>query len=160
MIMKKKLILAFTILLILTTATGYGILQYPQSHGIRTGKLVKLSRKGLFLKTYEGTLDLGSGDQLTWNFSVHNNELGRKLLEISGQEVKLHYKEHLMKLFYQTPYNVNSFEKISQAPGPYLEYFCQLVSILRMDKNVVEKTREMIEKMAPDLLEKIRECQK
>ena len=91
--MKIKIIFIFSIALIILGTISYGLLNYPYSEGVRSGKLVKISKKGVVYPTYEGTLDLGSGDQLTWNFSVHSRDVGDKLVKQSGKQVKLQYDE-------------------------------------------------------------------
>lgn len=157
--MKKKLIIISIILLLLGTATSYLILSFGYSQGVRSGKLVKLSRKGILLKTYEGTLDLGSGDRLTWDFSVHDNKLGQNLLEQSGSFIKLYYKEHLMKLFYNTTFNVTRFEVLESPGGQNTKDFCMLIDIMRDDKEIVDRLRPLIQARSPELLNKIRKCQ-
>ena len=98
--MKNKIILASILLLAILGAGTFGVLTHSYSNGVRTGKLVKLSKRGMLLKTYEGTLDLGSGDKLTWDFSIHDDKLGAELLKHTGQIVQLEYREILFKLFY------------------------------------------------------------
>lgn len=158
--MKKKLFAWAILILIIGSAVSYGILQYSYSNGQRTGKLVKLSKKGFFPKTYEGTLDLGSGDQLTWQFSVHDEKLGEQLTNLSGRMVTLEYRELLWKIFYDTKYDVIGFKMadIPEAGGTKL--LCRFVQVLRQDKNIVEQIRPLILKHDPDLLTEIRNCQR
>jgi hypothetical protein len=74
------------------------------SEGSRAGTIVKLSRRGVLVKTYEGQLNLGgfSGEtgspaSSLWEFSVSNGkkEVIQQLEEASlnGKRVKLYYKE-------------------------------------------------------------------
>ncbi|MBT7609625.1 MAG: hypothetical protein HN576_07705 [Bacteriovoracaceae bacterium] len=156
--MKKK-IFAWTILIILIICGVAGAtLQYSYSTGQRSGKLVKLSKKGFLPKTYEGTLDLGSGDSLTWQFSVHDEKLGEKLTNLSGQNVTLEYRELLWKIFYDTKYDITGY-KIIEDSGQSNKSLCRLVQVLRQDKSIVEQIRPMIQQFDPSLLSSIRKCQ-
>ena len=120
---------------------------------------MKLSRKGFLPKTWEGTLDLGSGDRLTWDFSVHDDEIGEKLKAQSGKMVNLEYRELLWKLFYNTKYDVTSWSLNDRGEND-VNLLCRFVAVLRKDKAIVEKIRPMIERYDLGLLSKIRECQK
>ena len=156
--MKKKVYARCFLIILLFCGISYGILQYSYSTGQRSGKLVKLSKKGLLPKTYEGTLDLGSGDALTWQFSVHDEKLGEKLTSLSGQNITLEYRELLWKIFYETKYDITGY-KIVDDPRNSNKALCRLIIVLRQDKNVVEQIRPMIEQYDPDLLNIIRRCQ-
>lgn len=157
--MKKKIIGYLILLCLVGVGVSYLILSYSYSEGNRVGKLVKLSRKGFLPKTWEGTLDLGSGDRLTWDFSVHNDELGEKLKEQSGKMVNLEYRELLWKLFYRTKYDITSWS-LNDRNKNDSNLLCRFVAVLRKDKAIVEQIRPMIEKYDLGLLTNIRECQK
>lgn len=156
--MKKKIIGVLILLGLITAGISYLILNYSYSSGNRVGKLVKLSRKGFLPKTWEGTLDLGSGDRLTWDFSVHDDALGEKLQKHSGKMVNLEYRELLWKLFYETKYDVISWE-LNDAAENDVAMLCRFVDVLRKDKKIVEMIRPMVERYDSSLLDKIRECQ-
>jgi hypothetical protein len=156
--MKKKILAWLTLIVLILCGISYGILQYSYSTGQRAGKLVKLSKKGFLPKTYEGTLDLGSGDALTWQFSVHDEKLGEKLTSLSGQMVTLEYRELLWKIFYDTKYDITGY-KIVEDPRDSNKSLCRLVQVLRQDKNVVELIRPLIQKYDLPLLNIIRNCQ-
>ncbi|TDJ08378.1 MAG: hypothetical protein E2O68_02075 [Deltaproteobacteria bacterium] len=68
------------------------------STGKMVGNLTHISLKGKipFLKTWEGTVDEGSGDKLTTYFSVKNETLAKNLFAHESKEVILYYDEHLM----------------------------------------------------------------
>ncbi|OUR97126.1 hypothetical protein A9Q84_12415 [Halobacteriovorax marinus] len=155
--MKKKIILILTLILFILAGATYGLLNYNYSNGIRSGRLVKLSKKGALVKTYEGTLDEGSGDQLTWNFSIHDTELGEELVKHTGQKVNLEYRELLYKVFYKTKYDVTSW-KLLKTPGSV--NFCRLVNIMRKSRFVVEKVKQLINQYDSALLQEARNCQK
>jgi hypothetical protein len=156
--MKKKIILILFIILGITSTIAWGLLNYGYSNGVRSGKLVKLSRKGFLFKTYEGTLDLGSGDKLTWDFSVHDEEIGEDLVTHTGQMVSLEYEEILHRIIYRTKYNVLSFKRI-RPEGADKGYFCRLVNLLRKKRTVVEAVKPLIEQFDPSLMVDIKECQ-
>ena len=71
---------------------------YVLSDGKRVGNLTKISKVGrtFLTKTWEGTIDEGSGDKLTTNFSVKSDEIGQELYAYEGREVILYYEVHLM----------------------------------------------------------------
>ena len=158
--MKKKIFGWLILILLIICGISYGILQYSYSQGQRTGKLVKLSKKGFLPKTYEGTLDLGSGDALTWDFSVHDEKLGEQILELSGKTLTLEYRELLWKIFYDTKYDIIGFKQVSDSNENSVKLLCRFVEVLRQDKNIVEQIRPLLLKYDSELLEKIRKCQK
>lgn len=78
------------------------------SKGSRAGTVVKMSERGVMLKTWEGQLNLGglSGEtgspaSSLWNFSVDDSEAEvLKALEaasLSGGRLKLYYKEKFVQ---------------------------------------------------------------
>lgn len=95
----------FFLVLLLLVVAGFGIFVWASgwtySEGTRAGDLIKISRKGVVFKTYEGQLNLGgfqsdANDGLSgniWNFSVTKDEVYTKLQQYEGKRVKLHYKQ-------------------------------------------------------------------
>lgn len=156
--MKKKIIGYLVLLSLITTGVCYLILSYSYSQGNRAGKLVKLSRKGFYPKTWEGTLDLGSGDRLTWDFSIHDDDLAEKLQKLSGKKVNLEYRELLFKVIYETTFDVTSF-RLTEPKEQDKALLCRFVSVLRKNKGIVEMIRPMILEHDNKLLEEIRGCQ-
>ena len=77
------------------------------SEGERVGVLRKISKKGLFYKTYEGELMLNAGLGTvkldTFNFSVTRASLADSLKTQIGKEVILTYEQYLI-----VPYSVGS----------------------------------------------------
>ncbi|MEO7977455.1 6-phosphogluconate dehydrogenase [Flavobacterium sp.] len=93
--MKKiLLILAGTSVLILSIYFAY-IYYVPYSQGFRSGELIKLSYKGVALKTWEGELSQGISGAQIFSFSVLDSD--KKVIEdlnaLQGQYVKLTYVE-------------------------------------------------------------------
>jgi hypothetical protein len=101
----KRIILAVILI-------GFASMAYfyfgTYSEGVRSGVVVKVSKKGFLFKTYEGQLNLltfgASRSQNmvaeTFDFSVPTNEAEViKVLEevsLSGERVSLHYVEKFM----------------------------------------------------------------
>ncbi len=156
--MKKKILGWLLFFILISTAISYGVLQYSYSNGQRTGRLVKLSKKGFFPKTYEGTLDLGSGDRLTWDFSIHDEKLGKQIIGHSGKMITLEYRELLWKILYETKYDVTGFKLIDQGTSS-TEFLCRFVQVLRQNKKLVEAIRPMILRYDFELLPHIQKCQ-
>lgn len=65
------------------------------SEGYRAGELIKISKRGLIFKTWEGRLSQGVSEEQQFNFSVQkkDKEVLEKLKEFQGQKVKLTYIE-------------------------------------------------------------------
>lgn len=69
------------------------------STGTRGGQLIKISKKGLFWKTWEGQLQLGGDGQASLNlfsFSVTSDELGKELDKNMNKKMVLHYTQSLI----------------------------------------------------------------
>ncbi len=76
------------------------------SSGKRVGNLTKISKRGRILKTWEGTIDEGSGDQLTSLFSVASDKIGQELYKYEGRKVIIYYNEHILGWPRDTKYDV------------------------------------------------------
>ena len=92
----KKII----ILIIASIAIGYScyfafIYYVPVSEGIRSGELIRLSHKGIIIKTWEGELSQGISGAQVFKFSVLDNdkEVIQDMKTLQGQYVKLTYVE-------------------------------------------------------------------
>lgn len=121
-----KTIRKFFLYLVLLALVGGGIAlliaNMTYSEGQRAGTLIKISRKGVIFKTFEGQLNLGgiSTDQedgLTgnlWEFSVKKQDIYHKLEDLQGQKVKLYYREKYQSMPWQgkTDYFVYRVELI------------------------------------------------
>jgi hypothetical protein len=101
--MKKVLLIIF--LLIAGFLTFLFMTNY--SDGVRSGVMMKISRKGYIFKTHEGQLNIGGFDQTNdigvsnvWEFSVMDNLVLDQLEDAMdrSQRVKLHYNEKYIKL--------------------------------------------------------------
>lgn len=97
----KKVLLAILLLAVVGAGLYVWGSNWTYSDGTRAGTLIKLSRKGVVWKTYEGQLNLGGfqeggNDGIVgniWNFSVPKKRFYEKLREYEGQRVRLQYRE-------------------------------------------------------------------
>jgi hypothetical protein len=117
----KKLMLWAMLLFVLYLGVVYllgAVLVY--SKGDRTGYIYKFSKKGYVFKTYEGILKTGfvnigntSTPNEEWTFSVDDDKVADEIKALDQRTiVKLHYKEHYVKLFWRgdTKYFVDKIE--------------------------------------------------
>lgn len=122
--MKKIILILLMILITLTVLAFYA----DYSTGYRAGIIMKMSRKGMIIKTYEGQLNTGgfSGDvaggdmtSMIWDFSVRSsNQTVIKEIENAvnqGKRVKIYYKEKYFKVPFwgDTKYFVDSVRLIN-----------------------------------------------
>ena len=65
------------------------------SEGYRAGELIKISKRGLLFKTWEGRLSQGVSEEQQFNFSVQkgDTEVLQKLKDFQGKKVKVTYIE-------------------------------------------------------------------
>ena len=102
-IMAKRVVLIILAVLIAGLFTFLYIRYYvPYSDsGVKASMLNNVKHKGIIFKTYEGEL-IQSGfrpgqqglQSNEFQFSIEDKELAIKLMSLSGQNVKLHYKEY------------------------------------------------------------------
>lgn len=102
----KKILIA---ILLASFAVLFSGCNMEYGDGQRTGVPFKVSNKGIFCKTYEGTMNLGgvsaNGDGVmtlnSWHFTVDNAEIARQIDEAAEQSKRLtlFYKE----LMFQNP---------------------------------------------------------
>jgi hypothetical protein len=132
----KKLLVFLVLVLLIIGAVGAYFVFGSYSEGFRAGTVIKLSKKGVAFKTYEGQLNLGlvlsEGDagitateiSNIWEFSVlaSDTTVLRKLEEVmlNGYRAKLHYAEKYMKLPWrgETRYLVNEVESLGEPVNP------------------------------------------
>ena len=94
------------------------------SDGKRVGVLTKFSHKGLFIKSYEGELNMGGvrnnvnskGESSVvanvWEFSCSNPHMAEKLENMVGKEVVIKYHQSFAGLQRDTSYDVVSVEEV------------------------------------------------
>lgn len=112
-------------LLITLLAIGIGIVGYftfvyyvPYSTGVRSGELIKISHKGVIVKTWEGEISQGISGAQIFPFSVSGSrtDLIEKLKEYQGAYVKLEYEERFRSFFWwgDTKYFITAVDKGSR----------------------------------------------
>lgn len=116
-----KYILRFFLIVLIAFISYLGFLYFASySEGVRAGRLVKFSHKGLLIKTWEGEISQGVSDAQIFIFSVEGKE--KQVLDdlnrLQGKFVKLHYFERFGKLFWlgDTKYFVT---KVEEETAPY-----------------------------------------
>lgn len=113
--MKKFLLKFLGIMLVLFVAYLCFLYFATYSDGVRAGRLVKFSHKGVIVKTWEGEISQGVSDAQVFIFSVESSEkqVIDDLTRLQGKFVKLHYFERFGKLFWlgDTKYFVTKVEE-------------------------------------------------
>ncbi len=167
----KVKIIALLVITSLGFLTYYICYQFSVSSGKRVGNLTKISKKGKVFKTWEGTIDEGSGDQLTSLFSVRNDELGEQLYEFEGKQVVIYYEEYLVGWPWDTKYNVTSWKtqdvmKVNEVGGSsekLVDYmgktlFCSVLGTLLTDEQLYKKVKEHVKNNNIYLYEQFSKC--
>ncbi len=100
--MKKILILFISVVLALMAIYYAFIYFVPYSEGVRSGELIKVSHKGVVIKTWEGEISQGISGAQIFSFSVLDKDAKviQKLKEYQGQYVKVSYKERYATFFW------------------------------------------------------------
>jgi hypothetical protein len=119
---RKILLITLTVLILVTVIT-FLIFNYTYSEGSRAGVVIKFSKRGYVLKTYEGELNMGGMGNLSqtaqmnliWNFSVRDKAVADTLMKLEGRKVSLHYKEVIKNMPWQgdTKYFVDQVNVIN-----------------------------------------------
>lgn len=112
--MKKILFLVIGGLLALLALYYAFIYFVPYSEGVRSGELIKISRKGVIAKTWEGEISQGISGAQIFPFSVldKDQDVIEKLKEYQGEYVKLTYTERYATFFWlgDTKYFITEVE--------------------------------------------------
>ncbi|WP_442266756.1 6-phosphogluconate dehydrogenase [Tenacibaculum sp. ZS6-P6] len=113
--MKKTLFTILSIILLIAVAYYTFIYYVPYSEGVRSGELIKFSRKGITIKTWEGEISQGISGAQIFSFSVEDKEKEaiKNLQKYQGRYVKLTYKERFGKFFWlgDTKYFITKVEE-------------------------------------------------
>ena len=120
------------LIILLVLITGIFTLLYfgIYDEGVRAGNVVRISKKGMVFKTYEGQLNLQSFGALkgaspfaeTFDFSVEKNkpDVIRELeaVALSGERVNLHYVKRYSVFPWrgETKYFIISVEREGERP--------------------------------------------
>ncbi|CAL2082434.1 conserved protein of unknown function [Tenacibaculum sp. 190524A02b] len=115
--MKKILVLILAIITLIAALYYAFIYFIPYSEGVRSGELIKISYKGVMVKTWEGEISQGISGAQIFSFSVEDNK--KKVIEnlqkFQGRYVKVHYKERFGSFFWlgDTKYFITKVEEES-----------------------------------------------
>lgn len=119
------LVIAFILFIMVTGVVGCVA---GRSDGKRIGTITKFSYKGVFIKSYEGELNLGGlrnridgeGNHTTvanvWEFSVTNPKVAEQIDNLLGKEVVMKYHQSFGGLSRETSYDVLSVEEVKPEP--------------------------------------------
>lgn len=117
--MKKALFITLGGILTLFVLIYAFIYFVPYSDGIRSGELIKISHKGVLVKTWEGEISQGISGAQIFAFSVldKDQEVIEKLQEYQGQYVKMNYVERYATFFWlgDTKYFITNVQR-EQSP--------------------------------------------
>ena len=127
--MVKRGILKFVGIAVLFGVIGFTLwtwasLSYVYSSGERAGYIQKFSRKGLFVKTWEGELlmvALPGTIPEKFQFTVRDDKLAQKIQGILGQRVVVTYHEHKgvpTRFFGETSYFVKDIHIVEDPTQP------------------------------------------
>ena len=109
----KKILFKLSLIVVVLLIAVFLFFNFANfSSGYRAGVPIKVSRKGVLFKTWEGQLNIGgltNSDQgaipTTWEFSIDsdNVEVREKIEEAitKGKRVKLSYEEKFVKFFWK-----------------------------------------------------------
>ncbi|TXD47289.1 6-phosphogluconate dehydrogenase [Polaribacter sp. IC073] len=118
--MKKIIGVLIGATIILTVLYYLFIYFVTYSTGVRSGELIKVSRKGVLIKTWEGEISQGiSGAQIfTFSIEEKDKKVIENLQKYQGEYVKLTYKERYATFFWlgDTKYFVT---KVVQEDSPH-----------------------------------------
>ena len=117
----KKFFIYATLLAIVITSLYFTFVYYvPYSEGVRSGELIKISKKGYVIKTWEGEISQGISGAQVFQFSVMDNHQAviDSLKKFQGNFVKVEYVERYKTFFWwgDTHYFITKVEKES---SPY-----------------------------------------
>jgi len=99
----KKIVSLFLLGIVVIGALYYAFIYFVTfSEGVRSGELIKISHKGVLVKTWEGEISQGISGAQIFSFSVldKDKEVIEKLQEYQGQYVKVNYVERYSTFFW------------------------------------------------------------
>jgi hypothetical protein len=116
---KSFLFKSLGVLVILIAAIFLILYYVTYSEGVRSGELIKFSRKGVVFKTWEGEISQGISGAQIFSFSVldRDQEVIESLKAAEGQYVKVNYEERFTTFAWwgETKYFITSVE-ITESP--------------------------------------------
>ncbi|MBA6155403.1 6-phosphogluconate dehydrogenase [Tenacibaculum sp. S7007] len=116
----KKILGLILIIIALIAAFYYAFIYYiPYSEGVRSGELIKISHKGVLVKTWEGEISQGISGAQIFAFSIEDSQekVIKDLQKFQGRYVKVTYKERYGTFFWlgDTKYFITNVEE-EQSP--------------------------------------------
>jgi hypothetical protein len=116
----KKIISLLLLAFILIGGICYAFIYFvPFSEGVRSGELIKVSHKGVIVKTWEGEISQGISGAQIFEFSVldKDKDVIEKLKEYQGEYVKVNYIERYATYFWlgDTKYFITEV-KVEKSP--------------------------------------------
>lgn len=116
----KKVLYIFLAGIVVVSVLYYAFIYFvPYSEGVRSGELIKISHKGVLVKTWEGEISQGISGAQIFAFSVldKDKEVIEKLKEFQGQYVKVDYTERYATFFWlgDTKYFITNVQQ-EQSP--------------------------------------------
>ena len=119
--MKKFLTYSIVSIAIILIAYFSFIYFVTFSEGYRAGELVKISKRGVLFKTWEGRLSQGVSEEQQFDFSVQKSdkEIVELLKEFQGKHVKLTYIERFGTFAWmgETKYYVKEVVQVKDDEG-------------------------------------------
>ena len=93
--MRKYILFGLLSLLLMFAGYFAFVFYIPYSEGVRAGELIKLSKKGVIMKTWEGEVSQGISGAQTFSFSVldQDQKVIDDLIKYQGKYVKVTYIE-------------------------------------------------------------------
>ena len=114
--MKKFLTYSIASVVIVLIAYFSFIYFVTYSEGFRAGQLIKISKRGVVFKTWEGRLSQGVSEEQQFDFSIQSKDkkVIEKLKELQGKHVKLTYIERFGTFAWlgDTKYYVKEVEEV------------------------------------------------
>ncbi|GGG47511.1 6-phosphogluconate dehydrogenase [Croceivirga lutea] len=117
----RKILVIFISVLVVGLLGYFAFIYYvPFSEGYRSGELIKFSRKGVMVKTWEGEISQGISGAQIFQFSVQDSEkeVIQQLIDLQGKYVKVAYKERYATFFWlgDTKYFI---EEVTEEDSPH-----------------------------------------
>ena len=112
----KKYFFRLIVLLFVLFFGYFAFIYYvPYSEGVRSGELIKFTKKGVVFKTWEGEMSQGISGAQIFKFTVanKNKEIIKTMENLQGRYVKLSYEERYKAFFWwgDTPYFIDAIEE-------------------------------------------------
>jgi hypothetical protein len=168
--MSKGKFIFVAVLVGLLIITKWVLFDYNLSEGRVIGNLTNISEKKVMavLKSWEGSVDEGSGDKLTTYFSIKDKKLAKELYDYEGKVVILYYEEHLATFPSQSKMIVTSWEpkdkpnekadELSALNIVSKTLFCSFLGSIRRDADLYERVKAFVKADNLYLFNQFKKC--